>query len=307
MATDATARRSVNRQRHIVFEQLNPWVMFTYYVVVIACAMIFVQPIFLAVILLLIIAVDLLGKGGHQVLTLLEGGLFMVAFIMVLNPLLNNRGAHVIWSFGGLLITVESILYGFLMALSLMCVLLIFVSYNQYFTSQKLMYIFARFSPKLTLLTMITLRFVPLFLRRFRGITQAQAVRGIEVKQGNFRQRSLGVTKLLEVLLVSSFNHALQTADSMSARGYASSKRSSYQRYKFTSRDGLALGWLVILSGICFYAASRGVGRMVIYPSVGSFGLNQQGWLVLLGVILIISFPLILEGWEWLWWHLLRR
>lgn len=308
---DTDGHRDVRRTRQnsrprLVFEQLNPWVIFTYYVVVIASSMVFLHPIFLIVEFLLVIAVDLLSGGKKQVVMMVEGSIFMVAFIMVINPLVNSRGAHVIWQFGGMLITVEAVVYGMLMALSLMIVLLIFISYNKCLTSQKFMYLFSRISPKLTLLTMITLRFVPLFLRRFKGITQAQSLRGIEVGHGNFRQRSIGVMRLMEVLLVSSFNNALQTADSMSSRGYASSKRTSFQRYRFTQRDILTLCWYLPLTIACFYAASKGIGRLTVYPALGTIALNGQGLLVLLGVMLLVGFPLILEAWEWLWWNLLK-
>lgn len=300
------ARRAIKKP-HLVFEQLNPWVTFTYYVVTIACSMIFIQPIFLLVELLLILAVNLMSKSNKQVWGVLEGSLFMMAFIMILNPLINNRGAHVIWSFGGTVITVEAVVYGFMMAVSLIIVLLIFISYNKILTSQKFMYLFSRISPKLTLLTMITLRFVPLFIRRFKNITQVQSLRGIDVSQGSARQRSIGVMKLMEVLLVSSFNNALQTADSMSARGFSSgAKRSSYQRYRFTGRDIFSLCWYLPLAVFCFYMGSKGFGRMVVYPSLGTAGLSGMDIIVLVGVILLYSFPIILEAWEWLWWNLLK-
>ena len=57
--------RDVRRTRQdsrpkLVFEQLNPWVIFTYYIVVIACSMIFLHPIFLLVELAIVIGVDVL-------------------------------------------------------------------------------------------------------------------------------------------------------------------------------------------------------------------------------------------------------
>lgn len=289
---------------HLVFEQLNPWVMFTYYLVTIACSMVFLHPVFLVAELVIILGVDLLGRNYRQVRMMLEGSLFMLAFIMVLNPLINNRGAHVIWSFGGTLITVEAVVYGAMMALSLIIVLLIFISYNQCLTSQKFMYLFSRVSPKLTLLTLITLRFVPLFIRRFKNIAQVQSLRGVDTSQGTRRERGVSVMRLMEVLLVSSFTSALQTADSMNARGFGSQHRSSYQRYRFSGRDWLTLAWYLPVSGLCFYAASRGIGRLTVYPALGSLHLTGLDWLVFLGVSLLESFPLILEGWEWLWWNL---
>jgi len=267
--------------------------------------MIFLHPVFLIVEVGIMLLVNLSAGNNHQVWMTLEGSVFMMAFIMILNPLINNRGAHVIWSFGGTLITAEAVVYGLMMAISLMIVLLIFISYNHCLTSQKFMYLFSRISPRLTLLTLITLRFVPLFLHRFKNITQVQSLRGVDVSQGATKKRSISVMHLMEVLLVNSFNNALQTADSMNARGFSSGiKRSSYQRYRFTGRDWWSLGWYLPLSGGCFYAASQGIGRLTVYPSLGSLALSGMDWLVLLGVIVLYSFPLILEMWEWLWWNL---
>lgn len=309
MDKDKKQRRPRTERRvrsRLVFEQLNPWVMFTYYVVTIACSMVFLHPIFLLIELLLVVCVDIVAHTGKQMLMVLEGSLFMTAFIMILNPLINNRGAHVIWTFGGTIITAESIFYGFMMALSLIIVLLTFLSYNKVLTSQKFMYLFSRISPKLTLLTMITLRFVPLFISRLKNLSQAQKIRGIAVTKGNGHQRGIGAVKMMQVLLIQSFTDALQTADSMSARGYGSGKRSSYQRYRFSIRDLVSLAWYLLLTGACFYAASRGIGRMTVYPSLGTIALTPIGWLVLLGVAILFSFPLILEAWEWLWWNLLK-
>lgn len=301
------SRRHGLLERRLVFEQLNPWVMFTYYVVTIACSMIFIHPVFLLIELGLVLAFDFLSGCHKQTWMALQGGLFMMAFIAVLNPLLNNHGAHVIWAFGGMLITVEAVVYGLLMAISLLIMLLIFVSYNKYLTGQKFMYLFSRVSPQITLLTLITLRFVPLLMRRFCGITQMQAIRGVDTEHGSLKQRAGGVMKLMEVLLVNSFNNALQTADSMTSRGYGSGRRTSYQRYQFTKRDIFTLCWYVPLSLFCFYAASQGLGRMPIYPTIGAPGVTGENLIVLVGVVILYGFPIFLEAWEWVWWNLLER
>ncbi|WP_283679203.1 energy-coupling factor transporter transmembrane component T [Lentilactobacillus sp. Marseille-Q4993] len=297
-------QRSNGLKSRLVFEQLNPWVMFTYYILTIAFSMTFIHPIFLGCELLIVILLNVVSKNGKQLVAVLQGSLFMMAFIMIMNPIINNHGTHIIMTIGGTIITVEAVVYGALMALSLAIVMVVFVSYNKSFTSQKFMYLFSRISPRLTLLTLITIRFVPLFIQRFKNIVTIQATRGIQMTSGSVKHRAKSGMRLLEVLLVNSFYNALQTADSMTARGYASGKRTSYERYRFTLRDFVSLGLLLVGSGICFYSATKGVGRLAIYPTLGKVGLSASGIGVLGLVILIYSFPIILEAWEWVWWKL---
>lgn len=266
--------------------------------------MTFIHPIYLVSELLIMIAVNLLAKNQQKTLSALQGALFMMLFIVVMNPIMNNHGAHVIATFGGTVITAEAVTYGFLMALSLAILMLIFVSYNQSMTNHKFLYLFNRLSPQLTLLTMITMRFVPLFIRRFTNIKNVQKTRGVQMETGSVRARSHAGMRLMEVLLVNSLVDALQTADSMTARGYGAQKRTSYQRYRLTQRDGWLLTGLIVSSGLCFYLAKQGVGRLAVYPVLGSAHLDQTGWLCLVLVLLIDSLPLLLEGWEYLWWTL---
>lgn len=85
---------------------------------------------------------------------------------------------------GGTLITAEAVVYGFLMATALAVLLLIFVTYNQHMTNHKFLALFGGIAPQLTLLTMMTMRFFPLFIRRLRDITAVQRTRGIQMATG---------------------------------------------------------------------------------------------------------------------------
>ena len=296
--------RASGLKSQLVFDQLNPIVIFAYYVIAIAFSMVFIHPIFLLAELVVVIAVNFNAKEQKKTFATLQGALFMMVFIVVLNPIINNRGAHIIWIIGGTVITAEAVVYGLLMALSLAILMLVFVSYNHSMTNHKFMYLFVRISPQLTLLTMITMRFVPLFIRRFTNIKNVQKTRGVQMETGKLRERAHAGMRLMEVLLTNSLVEALQTADSMTARGFGAQKRTSYQRYRFTQRDGWLLAGLVGISSFCFWQASHGVGRLPIYPVLGSVQLTGPGWLCLWFVLIIDSLPLLLEGWEYLWWSL---
>lgn len=64
------------------------------------------------------------------------------------------------------------------------------------------------------------MRFVPLFIRRLTTITAIQKTRGIQMETGKIKTRAYNGMRLVQILLVCSLEEALQTADSMEARGY---------------------------------------------------------------------------------------
>jgi energy-coupling factor transport system permease protein len=201
-------------------------------------------------------------------------------------------------------ITLEAITYGYTMGLSFLAVAFIFVSYNAIMTSHKFLYVFSRISPKIALLTMIAVRFVPLFIRRLTYIQLVQKTKGIHTETGSLKKRAGHGMKLLSVLLICSLEEALQTADSMQARGFGTMKRSTYIRYRMMRRDWGIVFALVLLFFISIAAASNGAGILVIYPKLGPLLIDGQDWLVYASFLVYISIPLLLEGREWVWWHI---
>lgn len=128
------------------------------------------------------------------------------------------------------------------------------------------MYLFASAAPKSALITLMTLRFVPLFQRRLRRIALIQGARGVSVREGSLRSRMSDGMTLLKTLLTWSLEEALQTADSMKARGYGISRRTSYAVYRLDRRDirvlaGLGAGGLGTLWGWF-----QGYGMLMLYP-----------------------------------------
>lgn len=80
-------------------------------------------------------------------------------------------------------------MFGIVMGLLLVAVMFTFASYNDIISSHKFLYLFSRISPKVALLTMITVRFVPLFIRRLKKITLVQKTKGVQVDSGSIIER----------------------------------------------------------------------------------------------------------------------
>ena len=63
---------------------------------------------------------------------------------------------------------------------------------------------------------------------------------------------------IAQVLLICSLEDALQTADSMQARGFGVTKRTTYIRYRMERRDWYTLNYLIILFIVAIVCSNYG-------------------------------------------------
>lgn len=65
---------------------------------------------------------------------------------------------------------------------------------------------------------------------------------------------------------------------------------------------------MALISGglFAFWCASQGNGQLIVYPTLGTLRLTSRDWVCLSVILLIDGLPLLLEGWEYLWWQLHR-
>lgn len=285
------------------FQSLHPYVAFYYYLCVGLVAMFFNHPLFLALAIVTLIGVNVMHDGGRTLKKWLPMLVGMGLLFTFLNPILNSRGTHIFFYFRGKQVTLEALVYGGVTAMSLILILLLFMSFNFVLNGTKFLYIFSRFFPRTAFLTMLAIRFVPLLKRRLDEIKDVQRVKGITVASGTVSQRAKSGMVLIQILLTWSLEEAVETADSMKARGYGLGKRSSYIPYRMEKEDWGSLAILVGLSAICSVGGSLGYGKIVIYPALGTLHFFPLDWMVLVGMLLLLAFPLLLEGREQLRWR----
>ena len=89
----------------------------------------------------------------------------------------------------------------------------------------------------------IALRFIPTLIDETNRIMKAQASRGVDLKEGTFKEKIMAILSLIVPLFVSSFQRAEELADAMEARGYIpSATRTRYKQLKHTLKD-----WIMML------------------------------------------------------------
>jgi len=106
---------------------------------------------------------------------------------------------------------------------------------------------------ELSLITMISLRFVPLLLEEANNLRKAQVSRGASF-EGGVIKRVKKTIPLLVPLFISSFKKADDLALALDARGFRSKeKRTSFHKLEFKTNDWFFLGVLILVIFLCFW------------------------------------------------------
>lgn len=187
------------------------------------------------------------------------------ALTAIANPLFSHQGVTILAYFpGGNPLTLESILFGFAQAAMLVSVIAWFRCFNAVITSDKLVFLFGRAAPALALLLSMSLRFIPRFTRQMQAVAAAQRGIGKDITQGNVLQRAKHGLKILSITVTWAFENAVETANSMRARGYGLPGRTAFAIFRWTTRDTLVLVFVLACAGLMLIGMAFG-GLQAIY------------------------------------------
>jgi energy-coupling factor transport system permease protein len=288
------------------FRSYHPYVQFCYYIFASFLIMYFNHPIFSTGALLLLIMVNLSHDGGKALRKWVLILFIMSAIIILLNPFLVSRGTTILFYFRGKQVTLEATIYGITMALFIVNILILFISFNLILNGNRFLYIFSKFLPRTAFLVMISIRFVPLLKRRLNQISEVHQIRGMSMSHGSLKSRMKNGMLRLQILLTWSLEEAILSADSMKARGYGLGNKTSYIPYKMKNRDWSWLLTLGILLSLCIAGGTLGYGKIIIYPELGTLDFFLIDWILFICMIILFAFPLMVEGREKIRWKFSR-
>ena len=107
---------------------------------------------------------------------------------------------------------------------------------------------------EIAMMISIALRFIPTLIDETNRIMKAQASRGVDLKEGSFKEKIVAILSLIVPLFVSSFQRAEELADAMDARGYVpSATRTRYKQLVHGLKDFIMLGSVIILLGVIIW------------------------------------------------------
>src|SRR5690625_881732 len=196
---DFSRKRQINMENG--FRGYHPYVVFCYYVCSGILIMYYNHPLFLLIALILLILVNVSHDKG-KVLKKWTVPLILMGLIFALvNPLLVSRGSHILFYLGNRQITLEATMFGIVMSLTLIAIIVLFVSFNIILNGNKFLFVFSKIVPRTAFLIMLSIRFVPLLHNRFSEISSVQRVRGMTMLYGNLRERARNGMSMMRTLL----------------------------------------------------------------------------------------------------------
>lgn len=287
------------------FETYHPIVLFTFFAAVISMSMFFMHPIYLCLTLMMALALNFLFKRGSF---LKEWKLYVPLFFImaIINPLISHNGELVLFYMNGNAVTVEAIVYGVAIAMMLVAVMLWFSGYNEVMTSDKFLYLFSKISPALALTISISMRLVPRFTYQLMQIANAQKTIGMDYRTGSLLHRIKCIARILSVLITWALDNAMDTADSMKARGYGIGKRSTFSIFVFTRRDRQLLTVIMLLVVVNIGAVFYGATTFYFYPTFSSVQLGGLSLVFYSSYFALLAIPLVVEVKESLKWRSLK-
>lgn len=237
----------------------QPWAWVTWLVVTVVVLSVTRNPLYLVLILLCIVWVGITLRDADK-RTLQPFSLWkLAAWILVLstafNALTSHFGTTVLFTIPGKLpllsgpVTLEAMVYGATNGLILTGMLACFMVLNMALTVRELVSLIPQAFFPLAVVTSIAVTYLPTTVRQFRQIREAQAIRGHQMRSVR------DWLPLWMPLMVGGLEHAMQLAEAMTARGFAS-RASLPQRETLLARVSmlvglvmLSLGWVLQLGG----------------------------------------------------------
>lgn len=285
---------------------LHPLTAGIYFAWMILLTVFITHPIFLGLSLLgaLLFSASLFSRSVF--LRKIYWGIPIALAIALTNPLFAHQGATPLFFLNDHPITLEALLYGVNLACMICAVLLWCGCLSVVITSDKLLYLFGKCTPRSAMVLTMALRFLPLFLRKWRAIRDAElSLRGRERKGG--LRAVYSALHSFSALVGWAMENAIVTAASMQARGWGSTRhRTRFSLFRMTVRDCILLGAFCLLGIATLLGISLGYAHFSFYPLCAPLRTDPLSLFFYSAFALLSFLPFILELTEVIQWHSLR-
>ena len=279
------------------FEKCHPAVNFIYFSAVIAGTILFNHPIFL-----------LISFVCGFLYSIKRGGWKALAFNAVLIPLVaafalyysnyNHFGVTVLrQNMIGNNMTAESLVYGFVLGVTAAGVLMWFSCIHSVFTTDKVVYLFGKVSPRLSLFLAILLRMVPRIKREAKKINTAQRGIGRGANQGNVFQRLRNSIRILSILITWTIDSLTLASESMRSRGSSLRGRKAFSIYRFDNRDRVYVVILFACLTLTMMAVMLKQTDILYDPRIIMTPITAMSYLFYAGYAVFCLMPMGLEVW----------
>ncbi len=285
------------------FGDHDPVTVAVYYVIVLIIAMFTMNPVLHLIALIGGFIQFSLQKVRHKLATHL---LFLLLglILSLLRPLFSHNGATVLFVVNDNPVTVQAFIFGINSAMMVIGVLYLFRVFSIIMTSDRLLYLFGRFSPKTALIMSMGLRYIPLLREKGRKIAAAQTAIGIN-RDDNAIDRIKARMNVFSATVSWGLENGIITADSMAARGYGARKRSCFRLFSMTKADIILIIIAILLGAPSAAALITGAYDTVFYPHFEISSLNFVSISGYVSFAILMMIPVVIDSLESFRWKYL--
>ena len=286
------------------FSGFHPIVNLAFFVTVLGMTMFIMQPVYLTISIFSGCAYLLYLQGRRGMLRQVGYLLPLLIMMAVMNPLFNHEGMTILFYLpNDNPVTFEAVIFGLASATMMAASIIWFNCCNLVFTSDKIIYLFGRVIPALSLLISMTLRFVPRFKNFLQNVMRVQEAMH---KPETTKEKMQQALSAFSATVSWAMEQSIVSADSMKSRGYGAAGRTAYSIYRFEKRDGLALTMLGVMAVGAMLPCLLGWTSWSYYPVLTGKILGPVQLLAYLCYSGTCLMPLVIDLMEDHKWNSLR-
>lgn len=250
------------------FERCHPAVNLIFFAAVVASMITFQHPVFLVISFLCAFAYSVKRNGWKAVVFNLCLLLFVVAFALYYSSYTHFGMTVLHQNMVGNNMTLESLVYGAVLGVIGAGICMWFSCVFSVFTTDKVVYLFGKVSPRLSLFLAIALRMIPRIKKEAKRINMAQQGIGRGANQGNLWQRFRNSLRIVSMLITWTIDSLTIASESMRSRGSSLRGRKAFSIYRFDNRDRLFVIGLFLCLTLTMMAVLLGQTDMVYDPKI---------------------------------------
>ena len=250
------------------FELCHPAVNLIFFAAVLVGMITFQHPVFLVISFLCAFAYSVKRNGWKAVVFNLCLLPFVVAFALYYSSYTHFGMTVLHQNMGGNNMTLESWVYGAVLGVIGAGICMWFSCVFSVFTTDKVVYLFGKVSPRLSLFLAIALRMIPRIKKEAKRINMAQQGIGRGANQGNLWQRFRNSLRIISMLITWTIDSLTIASESMRSRGSSLRGRKAFSIYRFDNRDRLFVIGLFLCLTLTMMAMLLGQTDMVYDPKI---------------------------------------
>ena len=286
------------------FSGFHPLVNFIFFVAALGLTMFIQQPVYLLISLISGCAYLLYLQGKKGFLRQVGYLVPILVMMAIMNPMFNHEGVTILWYLpNDNPITLEAICFGLASAVMMGASIVWFNCCNTVFTSDKIIYLFGRVIPALSLMISMTLRFVPRFKNFLQSVLRTQQAMH---KPENTKEKLQQALAAFSATVSWAMEQSIVCADSMKSRGYGGLGRTAFSIYIFEKRDGIAIALLMLLCAGASIPHLVGLMGWTYYPGLSGELFSPLQIMAYLCYGGMCNLPLIINLTEDRKWNALR-